>query len=155
MLPPCFRQKSVEALPYMELSHFILEGCRGSTVTRNVGIYRKITIAAICSGIRTELTLKKKWNVLRKDTVHIVTTVLSSSVSCVHICDSCWTWILLCVDITLSYVTLSYITLRYVTLSNVTLRKRSFLVIAATKIVADVTLVQCSHFEVCWMLTVS
>jgi len=43
----------------MELSQFILEGCRGSTVTRNVGIYRKITIVAICSVIRSEHTLRK------------------------------------------------------------------------------------------------
>jgi len=43
----------------MELFRFISEGCRGSTVLRNVGIYRKITIVAICSVIRTEHRMRK------------------------------------------------------------------------------------------------
>jgi hypothetical protein len=87
---PCYchvPDKSVEALPYMEFRHFISEANRGSTVTRNVRIYRKITFVVICSVIRTENTLKKMWNILCKDVVHIVTTVLSSSVSRVRICD--------------------------------------------------------------------
>jgi hypothetical protein len=76
----------------MQLRRFILEGCRGRTVTRNFGIYRKIKIVAICSVIRTgkKKYAEKMWNVLRKDVVHIVTTVISSSVSRVRICDFLW-----------------------------------------------------------------
>lgn len=81
-----------ETSPYMQLRRFILEGCRRRTVTRNFGIYRKIKMVAVCSVIRTgkKNTLKKMWNVLRKDVVHIVTTVISSGVSRVHICDLLW-----------------------------------------------------------------
>ena len=67
------------------------------------------------------------WNVLSKDVIHIVTTVLSSSVS---------------------YAYLRF-PAEHASFCVWTLRNPSFVVITVTKIAVDITLVQCSHFGLC------